>query len=32
MRKRMERIHGTDMRIKYGTDEDKICRFNDVTT
>ena len=32
MRKRMERIHGTDMRIKYGTDEDKIRPFNDVTT
>jgi hypothetical protein len=25
MRKRMKWIHGTDMRIKYGTDEDKMC-------
>ena len=32
MRKRMERIHGTDMRIKYGTDEDEMHPFNDVTT
>ena len=32
MRKRMERIHGTDMQIKYGTDEDKMRPFNDVTT
>jgi hypothetical protein len=32
MRKRVERIHGTDMRIKCGTDEDKMRPFNDVTT
>ena len=32
MRKRMEPIHGTDMRIKYGTDEDKMRPFNVVTT
>ena len=32
MRKQMERIHGTDMRIKYGMDEDKMHPFNDVTT
>jgi hypothetical protein len=31
MRKLMERIHGTDMRIKYGTDGDKMRPFNDVT-
>jgi hypothetical protein len=28
----LERIHGTDMQIKYGTDEDKMGPFNDVTT
>ena len=32
MRKRMVRIQGTDMRIKYGADEDKMRPFNDVTT
>jgi hypothetical protein len=32
MRKRMERIHGTDMGIKYGTDRDKIHPFNDATS
>ena len=33
MRKRMhmERIHGTDMGIKYGTDGDKIRPFDDAT-
>ena len=28
MRKRMERINGTDMGIKYGTDGDKMRPFN----
>jgi hypothetical protein len=30
MRKRMERINGTDMGIKYGTDGDKMRPFNDA--
>jgi hypothetical protein len=32
MRKRMERINGTDMGIKYGTDGDKMRPFNDATS
>ena len=32
MRKRMERIHGTDMGIKYRTDGDKMRSFNDTTS
>ena len=32
MRKQMERIHGTDMGIKYGTDGDKMRPFDDVTS
>jgi hypothetical protein len=31
MRKRMKRINGTDMGIKYGTDGDKMRLFNDAT-
>ena len=32
MRKRMERINGTDMGIKYGTDGNKMRPFNDATS
>ena len=32
MRKLTERINGTDMGIKYGTDGDKIRPFNDATS
>jgi hypothetical protein len=32
MRKRMERINGTDIGIKYGTDGDKMRPFNDATS
>jgi hypothetical protein len=32
MQKRMERIHGTDMGIKYGTGGDKMRPFNDETS
>ena len=32
MRKRMKRINGTDMGIKYGTDGNRMRPFSDATS